>query len=264
MLPYHNIDPVAFSIASINVHWYGIMYLFAFLGGWFLLRIMANYSHSKFTANQVEDLMSWLIIGVLLGGRLGYIIFYDLPSYLESPWEIFQVWRGGMSFHGGFLGVLAVLYIWSRKHKKNFVDLTDFIAPAVPLGIFFGRMGNFINGELYGNVSNMPFAMFFPHGGPYPRHPSQLYEAFLEGLLLFLILWILALKPRKRCFISGVFCVGYATFRSFCELFRVPDVQYGYFLNYLTMGQILCIPMFLLGIYLIIYAKNSKVYLAEK
>ncbi len=258
MLPYHNIDPVAFSVASFDVHWYGIMYLFAFLGGWLLLRVMANYKHSKFTAQEVEDLMSWLILGVLLGGRLGYIIFYDLPSYINSPLEIFQVWKGGMSFHGGFLGVLFVLFLWARKHKKNFIDLTDFIAPAVPLGIFFGRIGNFINGELFGHQSNVAWAMFFPSGGPFPRHPSQLYEAILEGLLLFIILWVLALKPRKRAYISGAFCLFYAIFRSFCELFRVPDVQYGYFLNYLTMGQILCIPMFLLGIYLIRRAKNSQ------
>ncbi len=256
MLPYHHIDPIAFSIGPISVHWYGIMYLLAFISGWFLLKILAKKTFSKFSLHEVEDLVSWFVIGVLLGGRLGYILFYDLPNYLNNPIEIFQVWNGGMSFHGGFLGVLLVLFIWSKKHKKKFLDLTDFVAPTVPLGLFFGRIGNFINGELWGSQSNIAWAMFFPTGGNVPRHPSQIYEALTEGILLFIILWILAMKPQKQGIISGYFCIFYAIFRSFCEIFRVPDIQYGYFFDYLTMGQILSFPMFLLGIYLVIRAKK--------
>ena len=257
MLSYHDIDPVAFSLGSFfQVHWYGIMYMLAFLAGWFLLRIQAGKRGSKFTSNDVEDLLSWLILGVILGGRLGYILFYDLPVYLDSPLEVFKVWNGGMSFHGGFLGVLTVLFFWSWKHHENFLDLTDFVAPVVPVGLFFGRIGNFINGELWGMQTSLPWAMVFPSGGNIPRHPTQLYEALLEGLALFIILWTLSQRTRTNGFISGVFCVGYAVFRSFCEIFRVPDQQYGYFFDYFTMGQFLCLPMLFLGIYLLVRARK--------
>ena len=257
MLPYHNINPVAFSFGSmINVHWYGIMYMLSFLVAWLLLRTLARRQDSKFTPDDVEDLITWFILGVILGGRLGYILFYDLPTYLASPLSIFKIWNGGMSFHGGFIGVLTVIFFWCKKHKKNFLDLTDFIAPVAPIGLFFGRIGNFINGELWGVQTNLPWGIIFPYSGDLPRHPTQLYEGLLEGLLLFLILWTIAQKPRKNGFISGIFCIGYAVFRSFSEIFRVPDPQYGYFLEYFTMGQILSLPMLFLGIYLVIRANK--------
>lgn len=263
MLAYHDINPVAFSLGPvINVHWYGIMYMLSFFIGWVFLHISANKAESKFTPKDVEDFITWIILGVILGGRLGYIVFYDLPAYIDSPLEILKVWNGGMSFHGGFLGVLTALFAWSWKHHRNFIDLTDFIAPAVPIGLFFGRIGNFINGELWGTQSTLPWAMAFPTGGAVFRHPTQLYEGLLEGLLLFLILWGLSRKTSANGFISGVFCVGYSLTRSFCEIFRVPDPQYGYFLEYFTMGQILSLPMLFLGIYLLIRAnkltKNPK------
>jgi len=257
MLPYHNIDPVAFSLGTIiDVHWYGVMYLLAFVFAWVFLRALAHRRGSQFTPHDVEDLITWLIIGVLVGGRLGYIFFYDLPVYIASPLGAFKVWNGGMSFHGGFVGVIVVLFFWSLKHRKNFLDLADFIAPGAPICLFFGRVGNFINGELWGIHTNMPWGMVFPSGGNMPRHPTQLYEGALEGIILFLILWQLAKKPRPTGFVSGVFCIGYAIFRSFCEIFRVPDPQYGYFLEYFTMGQLLCIPMLFVGIYLIMRANK--------
>ncbi len=259
MLAYHNINPVAFSIGSfLQVHWYGLMYLFAFLGGWALLRLRAKKQGSLFSVQDVEDLVTWIVLGVLLGGRLGYILFYDLPSYLEHPLEIFQIWKGGMSFHGGFIGVLVAMCYWSKKRGHNFVDTMDFIAPVVPLGLLFGRIGNFINGELWGTASNVPWAMVFPTGGNKARHPSQLYEAFTEGLLLFIILWVLSQKKRTRGYISALFCIGYATARSFCEIYRVPDAQYGYFFGFLTMGQILCIPMFILGFGVLYWGRTQE------
>lgn len=255
----HDIDPVAFSIANVvSVHWYGIMYMTALLMSWFVLRLLARRHGSKLNADEVEDLVTWIILGIILGSRLGYILFYDLPHYMAYPLDMFKVWQGGMSFHGGFLGVLFVLFVWSWKKHKHFLDVTDFIAPAVPVGLFFGRMGNFLNGELWGIHSNLSWAMVFPSGGDLPRHPTQLYEGLLEGFLLFLILWILAKKPRQNGFLSGVFCIGYAVFRSTCEFFRVPDPQYGYFYEYFTMGQFLSLPMLFIGMYLVARACKLK------
>lgn len=259
MLPYHNIDPVAFSLGSfVNVHWYGIMYVLAFIFGWCLLRVQAERPGALLDLKKVEDLVTWIILGVLLGGRLGYILFYDLPYYLESPLDVFRVWNGGMSFHGGFLGVALALFLWSYKHKIQFLELTDFIVPIIPLGLFFGRLGNFINGELWGLPASLPWAMQFPRGGATYRHPTQLYEALFEGILLFLVLWFLARKKHDTGFLSGLFCIGYALSRSFCEIFRVPDPQYGYFFEYITMGQILSLPMLILGILLLRNAHKHK------
>lgn len=259
MLPYHNINPVALSFGSyVNVHWYGIMYVLAFLCAWFLLRVRASRPNALLDTKKVEDLVTWSIMGVLLGGRLGYVLFYDLPYYLDNPFNIFKVWNGGMSFHGGFLGVLLVCFLWGRKHKFHFLDITDFIAPVVPIGIFFGRIGNFINGELWGIRTTLPWGMQFPRGGDIYRHPTQLYEALLEGVILFLIVWILAKKEHERGFISGIFCFGYGFFRFLCEILRVPDPQYGYFLGHITMGQILCLPMLFIGIILMYNAYQLK------
>jgi phosphatidylglycerol:prolipoprotein diacylglycerol transferase len=248
---YPTIDPVAISLGPLHIHWYGLMYLFGFAGAWWLGRVRA--ARYGWTAEQVEDLLFYGAIGVILGGRLGYSIFYDLANNLENPLNIVKIWQGGMSFHGGLLGVLTSFWLFARKTGKSYFEISDFIAPMVPIGLFFGRMGNFINGELWGKVSDVPWAMVFPHGGPLARHPSQLYEAGLEGLLLFLILWLYSAKPKPLGAVSGLFLLGYGIFRSLVELVRIPDQQYGYFaFDWLTMGQILSLPMILLGAFILI------------
>ena len=194
MMLYPTIDPVAISLGPISVHWYGLMYLFGFTGAWLLGRVRA--ARYGWTAEQVEDLLFYGAIGVILGGRLGYSLFYDFTNNIEHPLNILKIWQGGMSFHGGLLGVLIAFWLFSRKTGKSYFEISDFIAPMVPIGLFFGRIGNFINGELWGKVSDVPWAMVFPHGGPLPRHPSQLYEAGLEGLVLFVLLWLYSIKPK--------------------------------------------------------------------
>jgi len=243
---YPMIDPVALSIGPLSIHWYGLMYLFGFVGAWWLGRIRAT--RYGWTVEQVEDLLFYGAIGVIVGGRLGSSLFYDLAYNLENPLNIFKIWQGGMSFHGGLLGVMAAFWFYARKTGKSYFEISDFIAPMVPIGLFFGRIGNFINGELWGKVSDVPWAMVFPNGGPLARHPSQLYEAGLEGVMLFLILWFYSASPKPAGAISGLFLVCYGVFRSIVELVRIPDQQYGYFaFDWLTMGQILSLPMILLG-----------------
>lgn len=250
---YPTIDPVAISLGPISVHWYGLMYLFGFTGAWLLGRVRA--ARYGWTAEQVEDLLFYGAIGVILGGRLGYSLFYDFTNNIEHPLNILKIWQGGMSFHGGLLGVLIAFWLFSRKTGKSYFEISDFIAPMVPIGLFFGRIGNFINGELWGKVSDVPWAMVFPHGGPLPRHPSQLYEAGLEGLVLFVLLWLYSIKPKPLGAVSGLFLLGYGVFRSIVELVRIPDQQYGYFaFDWLTMGQILSLPMILLGVFILVVA----------
>ena len=250
---YPTIDPVALSLGPIHIHWYGLMYLFGFTGAWLLGRARAE--RYGWTAEQVEDLLFYGAIGVILGGRLGYSLFYDLESNIANPLNIFKIWQGGMSFHGGLLGVMAAFWLYSRKTGKTYFEISDFIAPMVPIGLFFGRIGNFINGELWGLVSDVPWAMVFPNGGPLPRHPSQLYEAGLEGLVLFIILWFFTIKPKPAGAVSGLFLLLYGLFRSLVEFVRIPDQQYGYFaFDWLTMGQILSLPMILLGTFILLRA----------
>ena len=255
----HNLDPVLFSVEPfISIHWYGMMYVAAFFLGWGVARYLAGRPQALFSKNDVEDLVTYMILGVILGGRIGYVLFYDLPYYLAHPLDIIKIWQGGMSFHGGFLGVLFALLYWAKKHKRDYIELTDFIAPCVPIGLFCGRIGNFINGELWGKESTLPWAVIFPSGGNVPRHPSQLYEAGLEGLLLFAVLFFLARKNPPKGVISAVFCIGYGLARCFAEFFRIPDPQYGYFFGFATMGQILCLPMFLTGFILLYLSKKWK------
>ena len=197
------IDPVAFSIGSLQLRWYGLMYLLAFFVGWGLARWRASRPGSGWKTVDVDDLLTFVMLGVILGARLGYVLFYDLPAYIDDPGEILRIWNGGMSFHGGLLGVLCAFWYFARTRKKSFLEVSDFIAPLVPQGLFWGRMGNFINGELWGKVSDVPWAMVFPTGGPWPRHPSQLYEGLLEGLVLFVVLWIFSARPRKAGAVSG-------------------------------------------------------------
>jgi phosphatidylglycerol:prolipoprotein diacylglycerol transferase len=213
---------------------------------------------SGWTVSQVEDLLFYGALGVILGGRIGYALFYDLANNLDNPLNLLKVWQGGMSFHGGLIGVLIAFWLFAKKTDKSYFQVSDFIAPMVPIGLFFGRIGNFINGELWGKVSDVPWAMVFPNAGPLARHPSQLYEAILEGLVLFIVLWLFSRKNRPYGAVSGLFLIGYGVFRFIVELVRIPDQQYGYLaLDWLTMGQLLSLPMILLGI-VILWRAYSK------
>ncbi|MBO4300423.1 MAG: prolipoprotein diacylglyceryl transferase [Desulfovibrio sp.] len=251
-MQYPHIDPVALSIGSLQLRWYGLMYMAGFLLGWILGRWRAARPDSGWTPGEVDDLLTCVMIGIILGGRLGYVLFYDLPVYLADPMEIVRLWNGGMSFHGGLLGVLGAFWYYARTHGRSFLEVSDFIAPLIPQGLFFGRLGNFINAELWGKVSSLPWAMVFPGAGAAPRHPSQLYEALLEGVVLFFLVWIFSAKKRKPGAVSGMFAVGYAVFRFAVEFVRVPDAQLGYLaFGWLTMGQVLCVPLLLAGLWLL-------------
>ena len=253
---YPTIDPVALSLGPIQIHWYGLMYLLGFSGAWWLGRLRAE--RFGWTAVEVEDLLFYGAIGVIVGGRLGYSLFYDLPALIDNPLNLFKVWQGGMSFHGGLLGVVVAFGFFARATGKSYFSISDFIVPMVPVGLFFGRIGNFINGELWGKISDVPWAMIFPNAGPLARHPSQLYEAMLEGVLLFLILWIYSAKPKPPGAVSGLFLLGYGFFRFVVEFVRVPDQQYGYLLlDWITMGQILSLPMIMIGLFITVRAFQS-------
>ena len=253
---YPTIDPVALSLGPIQIHWYGLMYLLGFSGAWWLGRLRAE--RFGWTTVEVEDLLFYGAIGVIVGGRLGYSLFYDLPALIDNPLNLFKVWQGGMSFHGGLLGVVIAFGFFARATGKSYFSISDFIVPMVPVGLFFGRIGNFINGELWGKISDVPWAMIFPNAGPLARHPSQLYEAMLEGVLLFLILWIYSAKPKPPGAVSGLFLLGYGFFRFVVEFVRVPDQQYGYLLlDWITMGQILSLPMIMIGLFITVRAFQS-------
>lgn len=261
MLLHPQFDPVAFSLGPLAVRWYGLMYLVAFVQFILLGRYRIRTRPGLLTVEQLDDLLFYGMLGVILGGRLGQVLFYEPAYYLAHPLEILAVWKGGMSFHGGFLGVLAAMGLWSRKHRVAWFDITDFIAPLVPLGLAAGRIGNFINGELWGRVADpsLPWAMIFPQAGDMqPRHPSQLYHVGLEGLALFAILWIFSSRPRPRSAVSGVFLIGYGAFRFVTEFFREPD--HGIFGQSYTisMGQWLSLPMVAIGIAMLVMAYRKK------
>ncbi len=246
-----SIDPIAFSIGSFQFRWYGIMYMLAFGTAWLLGRYRASRPNSTWTGQQFDDVLTYGMFGVILGGRLGFVLFYDLPSYLSDPTEILRIWHGGMSFHGGLLGVLLALYVYARQNGRTFWEVMDFVAPLVPPGLFFGRIGNFINGELWGKVTDSAFGVVFPHAGDLPRHPSQLYEAAFEGVVLFIILWIFSAKKRPTGAVAGLFAVGYGLARFGVEFVRMPDAHLGYLaFNWLTMGQVLSLPLILAGLWL--------------
>jgi phosphatidylglycerol---prolipoprotein diacylglyceryl transferase len=257
-IPYPRIDPVFLRIGPVQLRWYGLMYMLSFIISYFVLKRFAKYRKLNLSTDDLYDLLFYLIIGVMVGGRLGYVLFYDLPSYLRDPLSIFAIWQGGMSFHGGFVGVIAAAWFACRRKGWNFWEIADLVCVAVPIGLGLGRIGNFINGELYGRVTSVPWAMVFPDGGPDPRHPSQLYEAFLEGLLLFLILrWIY----KKNLYRGTVFwaLVGfYGLFRFLVEFVREPDAQIGFDLGPFTRGQLLTFPMLVIGMMMmVIYARRD-------
>jgi phosphatidylglycerol:prolipoprotein diacylglycerol transferase len=258
MLTAPNIDPVAISIGPLKVHWYGLMYVFGLLALWFLASRRARRPNSGWTTEEVGDLVFYGALGVILGGRIGYMLFYNLPHYLEHPLDIFRIWEGGMSFHGGLVGTLLAVLYFARKTGKRFFAITDFVAPWVPIGLGLGRIGNFINQELWGKVTNLPWGMVFRDAGPLPRHPSQLYQASLEGVALFVILWLFTRKPRPTASVSGLFLIGYGLFRFLVEFVREPDPQLGYLAwGWLTMGQVLSFPMILVGIGLMVWAYRA-------
>lgn len=259
MLTHPHIDPVAISLGPLQIHWYGIMYVIGFVGFLVLGKYRARQTGSLFKPEQVDDMMFWGAIGVVLGGRIGYMLFYNPREILADPLSLFQIWDGGMSFHGGLIGVVIVMFVLAWKWRVHVLQLADFVAPLIPIGLGAGRMGNFINGELWGKTTDVPWGMVFREAGDLPRHPSQLYQMFLEGFLLFALLWWFSSKPRPAGAISGLFLVAYAIFRILVEFVREPDEHIGYLaFGWLTQGQLLSIPMLLLGLGLIFWSYRHK------
>jgi phosphatidylglycerol:prolipoprotein diacylglycerol transferase len=262
MISFPNIDPVLLEIGPLAIRWYSLSYLVGILGGWWYLLKLDNQTPRIMSVKVREDLVLWAIVGIVLGGRFGYVLFYNLPFYFDNPAAALKVWEGGMSFHGGMLGLITTFYLMCSRYNADFLAFMDRVACVAPIGLMLGRLANFVNGELYGRVSDAPWAMVFPHDpAQLPRHPSQLYQASLEGLALFIILNILFYFTRIRSIkgaMSGTFLIGYAVFRSIAEFFREPDTQLGFIVGDITMGQILCIPMALAGIAIIIYARRAR------
>ncbi|NVJ66680.1 MAG: prolipoprotein diacylglyceryl transferase [Gammaproteobacteria bacterium] len=288
-MDFPQIDPVIFSIPAfelfgfeigpIALHWYGLMYLLGFIAAWLLGNYRATKAGSGWTKDMVADFLFYAFLGVIIGGRAGYVIFYHMDLWLKDFWYLFKIHEGGMSFHGGLIGVVGACWYFARKHNKTFFQVTDFIAPLAPLGLMFGRLGNFINGELWGRATDetVPWAMRFkcdPENAPWYtscdpsgalRHPSQLYESLFEGLVLFIILWFYSAKPRPTKAVSGVFLLGYGFFRFMIEYFREPDAHLAAVSEIITRGQVLCLPMIALGLFLIVSAyRGQKAKTAKK
>lgn len=249
-----NLSPIMLELGPIVIRWYAVAYILGFILGWkYCVKLIKSHKIKRPNAKDFDDLLTWLVIGVILGGRLGYVLFYNPSHYISNPLNIFKIWEGGMSFHGGMIGVIVSTFMFSRTNKIKFFSVMDLICAAAPIGLFFGRLANFINNELWGRVTNGKWGVIFNDGKFLPRHPSQLYEAFLEGAVLFILLYIAYKKKHKNAgFVSGAFLTGYGLFRIAVEFFREPDAQLGYILNYFTMGQILSLPMIALGLWLII------------
>jgi len=253
-----HINPILIEVGPFRLSWYGLMYVLGFVASYLLVRYQMKRKDFGISKPEIENLYFYLILGLVIGARLGYVLFYDLKMYLQDPFEVIAIWHGGMSFHGGLIGVLLVGILFCWKNKKSFWGIGDLIIVTVPIGLALGRIGNFINGELYGRVTRLPWAMIFPKGGPLPRHPSQLYESGLEGGLLFLILWFLKERKLKDGSLLAVFLIGYGALRFFVEFFREPDVQLGFVLGPFTMGQVLCSIMIVAGIGLLIYLQRRQ------
>lgn len=257
MLSYPNIDPVIFSVGPLHVRWYGLMYVLGFSATYYLVNRQILGRKLEKWALHFENLNFVLIVSLIIGARLGYAIFYNFPYYSEHPAEIFAVWQGGMSFHGALLGVILGGIVYCLKNRLDFWQGADLYVVTIPIGLGFGRLGNFINGELFGRESNVSWAMVFPNGGPEPRHPSQLYECFLEGMVLFVLLWFLKEKKMPTGYLLALFFLFYGLFRSFVELFREPDPQLGFILAHLTMGQVLSTCMILAGLTIIAFRREK-------
>ena len=264
MLIHPQFDPVAIHLGPLAIRWYGLMYLLAFVQFWWLgkrrIATQPQWSNAGWTTQQLDDLLFYGVLGVVLGGRLGQVLFYEPGYYFSHPLDILAVWKGGMSFHGGFLGVLLAMAWYARRNRRSWLEITDFIAPLIPLGLAAGRIGNFINGELWGRVCNpaLPWAMIFPQVDILPRHPSQLYQAGLEGVLFFLLLWRFSSVPRARGAVSGAFLVGYGAFRFIAEFFRSPDDGIFGLSEVVSMGQWLSLPMILIGLLMLWHASRRS------
>lgn len=258
-MPFPDIDPIAIAIGPIAIRWYALAYITGLLGGWWYLKRLARAAGSVVTGAHIDDFLVWATLGVVLGGRLGYVLFYKPTYYLAHPLEIFQVWQGGMAFHGGLLGVVVATLLFCRKRGLPPLALGDLLVVVAPIGLFFGRIANFINGELWGRVTDVPWGVVFPHAGPEPRHPSQLYEAALEGLVLFIVLnvcWRMPAVRARRGTVFGLFIMGYGTARFIVEFFRAPDPHLGFLYAGATMGQLLSLPMIALGLAIAVWAQK--------
>ena len=264
-VPFPAIDPVLIAIGPFQLRWYALAYIVGiFLGWWYAKRLVGDQTlwgpaGSPMKPADIDDFVVWCALGIILGGRVGYVLFYDLSHFAENPLEIFALWHGGMSFHGGFLGTVLAMVLFAHFQKIPILSLFDVIGPSVTFGLLLGRLANFVNGELFGRPADVPWAIVFPNGGPEPRHPSELYEAGLEGIVLFLFLRLLTHRYHKLAtpgFLSGAFAAGYGVARTFAEFFREPDIQIGYLAGGLTMGMILSIPMILAGIGLMVWASR--------
>ncbi|MCZ4281863.1 prolipoprotein diacylglyceryl transferase [Kiloniella laminariae] len=255
-LAYPEIDPIAVSIGPFAIRWYSLAYIFGIVIGWRYCRWLCFQAPRLVRPIAMDDFMVWATLGIILGGRLGYVLFYNFTYFLSNPLEIFAVWQGGMSFHGGLLGVITAMFFFARREKIHFFTLADIVACAAPIGLLLGRLANFINGELFGRVTTAEIGMVFPNGGPLPRHPSQLYEAGLEGVALFLVLYLVVRLDglKRRGLISGLFMIGYGLSRSTVEFFREPDAHIGFLFGGTTMGQLLSIPMILAGLTIAVMA----------
>jgi phosphatidylglycerol:prolipoprotein diacylglycerol transferase len=258
------LDPVAFAIGPLAIRWYSLAYIAGILFCLFWLK-KSNQREQFLTKDAYDDWITWSVLSIILGGRFGYVFFYNFEYFIHHPLEIFAFWHGGMSFHGGLVGAIFGMWLYAKKYKINFLQLMDCLSVAAPVGLFFGRLANFMNMELFGRVSGSDFGIIFPNAGDLPRHPSQLYEAFLEGILLFILLFTLQSKTRildYRGKLSGVFLIFYGLSRILIENFREPDEQLGFIFAKITMGQLLSLPLIFLGIYLLLFCKESKKNLA--
>ena len=263
----HSLDPVLIDLGFFQIRWYSIAYILGIILGWlYANKIIKSTEENKYnfvqiSTQQFDSLIVYLVIGIIIGGRLGYVIFYNLEYYSQNFFEIIKLWQGGMSFHGGLLGVVISIIIFSKKSKISFFKIADIVSCVAPIGIFFGRIANFINGELYGKISTVPWGVIFPNSGNLARHPSQIYEAILEGLILFILINYLALKKQllfKAGYISGVFLISYSLLRIFSENFREPDMHLGYFFNYFSMGTLLSLISLMAGLIIILYIKKNE------
>ena len=261
VIPFPAIDPILISIGPFEVRWYALAYIVGIIGGWFYARAIISSQKlwggpAPLTVTDFDDFVLWITLGIILGGRIGYVLFYNLAHFAANPLEIVQLWNGGMSFHGGVTGCIVAIVLFALRRGIPTLSLGDVTAAVAPIGLFLGRLANFINGELWGRPSDVPWAMVFPHGGPIPRHPSQLYEAALEGVVLFIVVGLLVRSGalKRPGIVTGVFAIGYGLARITCELFREPDAQLGFLWGGLTMGMLLCIPLILAGIATLVVA----------